>query len=193
MICGQYTGWGGVLFDYDNDGYLDVFIANGNAHHEYPEDPVLARNDGTGDFVDVARELGGLLPEEVRGPRRDLGDFDNDGDVDLLVVDLERAAAPAPQRRGQPKPLVEARRADAGGKRAAIGARVTVTANGLAQIEEVAGVRGYLSQGDVRAHFGLGAATKADRVEIRWPDGRTQLLTDVAADQTLTVAQEPAP
>ena len=70
VICGQYTGWGAVLFDYDNDGYPDVFIANGNAHHEYPEDAVLARNDGKGVFVDVARGVGRVLPDEVGEPRR---------------------------------------------------------------------------------------------------------------------------
>ena len=72
VVCGQYTGWGGVLFDYDNDGYLDVFVANGNAHHEYTEEDVLMRNDGKGEFVDVARTVGRLLPPEVRRPRRDL-------------------------------------------------------------------------------------------------------------------------
>ena len=61
VICGQYTGWGAVLFDYDNDGYLDLFVANGNAHHEYTEDAVLARNDGTGVFIDVARGSGAVL------------------------------------------------------------------------------------------------------------------------------------
>ena len=73
VICGQYTGWGAVLFDYDNDGWADVFIANGDSHHEYPEDAVLARNDGKGVFVDVARESGDLLPDEVVEPGRHLG------------------------------------------------------------------------------------------------------------------------
>jgi len=193
VICGQYTGWGGVLFDYDNDGYLDVFIANGNAHHEYPEDPVLARNDGTGVFVDVARDSGAYFQKKYVARAATYGDLDNDGDVDLLVVDLGGPPHLLRNDGGNRNHWLKLDVRTRGGKRAAIGARVTVTANGLAQIEEVAGVRGYLSQGDVRAHFGLGAATKAERVEIRWPDGRTQLLTDVAADQTLTVAQEPAP
>ena len=87
MICGQYTGWGAVLFDYDNDGYTDVFIANGNSHHEYPEDAVLARNDGKGVFVDVARESGEFFQTKWLSRGATWADFDDDGNVDLLVVD----------------------------------------------------------------------------------------------------------
>ena len=87
VICGQYTGWGAVLFDYDNDGYPDVFISNGNAHHEYPEDAVLARNDGKGVFVDVARESGDFFQTKWVSRGATWADFDDDGNVDLLVVD----------------------------------------------------------------------------------------------------------
>ncbi|MCH5376289.1 MAG: VCBS repeat-containing protein, partial [Planctomycetes bacterium] len=78
VVCGQYTGWGGVLFDYDNDGFLDVFIANGNAHHEYTEEDVLLRNDGRGQFVDVAAQSGDYFREKHVGRGATWGDFDND-------------------------------------------------------------------------------------------------------------------
>jgi hypothetical protein len=76
-----------------------------------------------------------------------------------------------------------------GGKRTAIGARVTVTAGGRTQLQDVIGVNGYLSQGDTRAHFGLGAAEKADRVVVRWPDGTTEEWKDAAGGQVLRVEQ----
>jgi len=192
VICGQYTGWGGVLFDYDNDGFLDVFVANGHPHHEYPENAVLARNTGKGAFVDVARQAGdyfGTSKWYSRGTA--YADIDDDGDLDLLVMDLN----------GHPHLLrndggnrvnhwleIDVRRAD--GKPPAIGARVTVTAAGRKMIDDIVPVRGYLSQNDPRAHFGLGKAEKADLVEVRWPDGRTRQLKDVAANQILVVTPE---
>jgi hypothetical protein len=77
-ICGQYTGWGGLLFDYDCDGYLDIFIANGDAHHEYPEEAVLVRNDGKGNFVDVANQSGDYFKHKYVGRGSTVGDYDND-------------------------------------------------------------------------------------------------------------------
>jgi hypothetical protein len=178
-----------VLFDYDNDGYLDVFIANGHPHHEYPENAVLARNDGKGRFVDVARDAGDHFRTRKwcsRGAA--CGDVDDDGDVDLVVMDLN----------GHPHLLrndvgnkrnnwlrIDVRR-DAG-KPVALGARVTVVANGITMVDDITPVRGYLSQSDPRAHFGLGQARKADRVEVRWPDGRTRLFENVDANQELRV------
>ena len=99
VICGQYTGWGAVLFDYDNDGYPDVFIANGNAHHEYPEDAVLARNDGKGVFVDVARESGDFFQTKWVEPRRHLGRLRRRRQRRPAGGRHLRPAAPAPQRR----------------------------------------------------------------------------------------------
>jgi len=189
VICGQYTGWGAVLFDYDNDGRVDLFIANGNAHHEYSEDAVLARNDGTGRFTDVARGSGDYFDRKWVGRGATWADFDDDGNVDLLVVDTS----------GRPHLLrnegeaghhwlkVDARVAD--GHRTALGARVTVVTGGARQLQEAIGVNGYLSQGDSRLHFGLGAAVRADLVEVRWPDGTTTTLRDVPADQVVRVVQ----
>ena len=88
LICGQYTGWGAVLQDFDNDGYLDLFVANGDAHHEYGEEAVMAHNDGKGHFVDVAKRSGAYFAQKFVGRGATWGDFDNDGDLDLLVVNL---------------------------------------------------------------------------------------------------------
>jgi hypothetical protein len=189
VICGQYTGWGAVLFDYDNDGHADVFIANGNAHHEYPEDAVLARNGGKGTFIDVARQSGDFFQTKWVSRGATWADFDDDGNVDLLVVDT--SGPPHLLRNGGGTGnhwlKVEAKAKD--GKRIAIVARVTVTAGGRRQFQDVIGVNGYLSQGDARVHFGLGAAGTVDRVQVRWPDGTTDDWKDVKADQVLRVEQ----
>jgi hypothetical protein len=192
VLCGQYTGWGGVLFDYDNDGYPDVFIANGHHDHEYPENAVLARNDGKAVFVDVARRSGeyfGTRKWYSRGVA--YGDIDSDGDLDLVVMDLNGHNHLMSNDGGSELNnwlKVDVRRAD--GKVAAVGARVTVVANGLTMVDEVSPVRGYLAQNDPRLHFGLGRAPRADRVTIRWPGGRTKELADVPAKQILKVTPD---
>ncbi len=190
VVCGQYTGWGGVLLDYDNDGYLDVFIANGNAHHEYTEEDVLMRNNGKGVFVDVAAKSGAYFREKHVGRGAAAGDFDNDGDLDLLVVNLN--ASPKLLRNDSPKTnrwlTVDCKLP--GGKSDAVGARVTVKTGSLVQIRDLIPVTGYLSQSDPRAHFGLGKAKAADSVEIRWPDGRKTQLKNVRSDQILKVVKE---
>ena len=189
IICGQYTGWGSGLVDFDNDGYLDIFVANGNAHHLYTEEDVLARNDGSGLYRDVAREAGPYFEAKHVGRGAAFADIDNDGDMDVVVVNL--GDEPKLLRNdSDPRnhwlkvvPLL------ADSKTVAIGARVTVTAGSQQAIHPVHAVSGYLSASDPRPHFGLGTAERADRVEIRWPDGEVQELVDVATDQILEVVQ----
>jgi hypothetical protein len=194
LICGQYTGWGAVLQDFDNDGQLDLFIANGDAHHEYGEGAVMVHNDGKGHFTDVASKSGPYFAQKFVGRGATWGDFDNDGDIDLLVVNLNDS--PRLLRNDGGNEMNHWLTISAllpGGKRDAIGARVTVTAGPLVQIDDLIPQRGYLSQGDPRLHFGLGKATKADRVQIRWPDGTTTTLVDVPADQFKSVIKPSLP
>ncbi|HYW78162.1 MAG TPA: CRTAC1 family protein, partial [Thermoguttaceae bacterium] len=190
VVCGQYTGWGGLLLDYDNDGYLDVFVANGDAHHEYTEEDVLMRNDGAGGFVDVADRSGAYFREKYVGRGATYGDYDNDGDLDLLIVNLNDTPRLLRNDGGNRSHWLKVVPKLAGGKIDAIGARVTVRIGRLTQIHDLIPTTGYLSQADPRAHFGLGSALKVDAVEIRWPDGSTQQIEDVQADQTLTVVQD---
>jgi hypothetical protein len=190
VICGQYTGWGAVLQDFDNDGYLDLYVTNGDAHHEYGEEAVMVRNDGKGNFIDVAARSGPYFKMKSVGRGATWGDFDNDGDIDLVAVHLNES--PRLLRNDGGNKLhhwLTVQPLEPNGKVEAIGARVTVTTGSLVQIEDLVPVRGYLSQGDPRPHFGLGAAAKADRVEIRWPDGTTTVKTDVPADQFLKVTR----
>ncbi len=190
VICGQYTGWGAVLFDADNDGYLDVFVANGNAHHEYTENDVLVRNDGQGHFVDVADDAGPYFRTKRVGRGATSGDYDNDGDLDLLIVNLNDRPTLLRNDGGNTSHWLKVNARLAGGKSQAIGARVLVQTGGLTQVAEVSPVTGYLSQADPRLNFGLGLAEKADMVRIRWPNGQLSELKDVAANETLIVVQE---
>ena len=190
VVCGQYTGWGGILFDYDCDGYLDVFVANGNAHHEYTEEDVLMRNDGTGNFLDVANQSGAYFKEKYVGRGATYGDYDNDGDLDLLVINLNDTPKLLRNDGGNKNNWLTIEARLPGRKSDAIGARVTVKVGSLIQLRDLIPVTGYLSQADPRCHFGLGNATKADTVEIRWPNKQTIKLTDVKANQILTVIQE---
>jgi hypothetical protein len=189
VICGQYTGWGGVLFDYDCDGYLDIFIATGNAHHEYTEEDVLMRNEGTGNFVDVADKSGPYFREKYVGRGATYGDYDNDGDLDLLVINLNDSPRLLRNDGGNKNNWLTIQARLSGGKSDAIGTRIAVTTGSLKQIRDLIPVTGYLSQADSRCHFGLGKNKKANTVEIRWPDRQSTKLENVDSNQILTVIQ----
>jgi hypothetical protein len=188
-IIGQYTGWAGLVFDYDNDGYVDIFVANGNAHHEYSEEDVLMRNNGDGTFTDVSRESGAYFGEKYVGRGGTYGDYDNDGDLDILVVNLNSEAKLLRNDGGNRNNWISIEALLPDGGREAIGARVEVITGELRQVQDLVPVRGYLSQVDPRLHFGLGSATEVDSIEIRWPGGETQRLEKVPANQFLRVVQ----
>lgn len=190
VICGQYTGWGGVLFDSNNNGYLDLFVSNGNAHFEFDEEDVLLQYDGIGKFIDVSTESGDYFDQKYVGRGTAFGDFDNDGDIDLLVVNLNDTPRLLRNDGGNRQNWLKIDARLAGSGSTAIGARVSVHAQGRVQIHDVIPVVGYLSQGDPRAHFGLGNSAQADKVDIRWPNGQRTILEHVPANQILVVTQD---
>ncbi len=187
-LLGQYAGWGSVMFDWDHDGWLDLFTVHGHAHHEYVQEDSLTRNRHDGTFEDVSREAGAYFETKRVGRGAAWADIDNDGDVDLLVVNLNDTPVLLRNDGGNARPwlMVDARLDFPAGSRTAVGARVTVTANGLRMVEDVNPVRGYLGQNDPRLHFGLAGAQTCD-VEIRWPDGVVEKFPGVKANQVLTL------
>jgi hypothetical protein len=190
LLCGQYTGWGGLLNDYDNDGFLDLFIANGDPHHLYIEEATLARNDGKGKFTDVTDFSGEFFDKKFVGRGAAFADFDNNGNIDILmntINDIPHLLRNEGGNHNHWLKVVPVRK-DTG--MVAIGAKVTVKANGLSMIQPVIAVNGYLTSSDPRPHFGLGKAEQADTVEVVWPDGKKQALTNVKANQILKVKPE---
>jgi hypothetical protein len=194
----QYLGWGTGLEDFDNDGWPDIFVANG---HVYPQvDPLDAgqryaqrkeiyRNLGNGKFREVARDLGGdlLTPKSSRGAA--FGDFDNDGDIDVLVINMNDRPSLYRNEGGNRNHWITFRLEGARSNRDAIGARVEIQAAGKRQIQEVRSGGSYLSNNDVRVHFGLGNALRVDRVLIRWPNGNTEELPGMEADRFITLKE----
>jgi len=190
LLCGQYTGWGGLLNDYDNDGYVDLFIANGDPHHLYVEEATLARNDGKGKFIDMTDFSGDFFNKKFVGRGAAYADFNNSGNIDILMNAINDSPHLLRNDGGNHHnnwlKVVPVRK-DTG--MVAIGGTVIVKANSMTMVQPVVAVNGYLTSSDPRPHFGLGKATKADSVEIRWPDGKVQVLADVKANQILKIKQ----
>jgi hypothetical protein len=191
QMLGQYAGWAGILLDNDNDGWLDIFVTHGNAHHEYVQEDSLVRNKGDGKFEDVSRASGQYFQEKYVGRGAAWGDLDNDGDIDLVLCNLNDLGRVLRNDGGNANNwlTVEPRLRFPSGERLAVGARVTVSAGSLRQIEDVNPVRGYLSAGDGRPHFGLAKQETAD-VEIRWPDGQVERHERVKANQFVRYIHE---
>jgi hypothetical protein len=190
--CGQYTSWSANYFDFDHDGYGDLFITNGHPHRLVGEEALLLLNDRGRRFVNVSHLLGPDFQEEFVGRGSAAGDYDNDGDMDVLVLNLSQRARLLRNDGGDRGNWVMIRLIGTTSNRDGIGARVRVTAGGTTQTRLRVSSAGYLSQGDHRLHFGLGDAAQIDTIEIRWPSGTVQTLEDRTPNQVITVT-EPAP
>jgi hypothetical protein len=192
----KYLGFGVDFFDYDNDGWADLFIANGHVysqiadrklHLTYRQQKLLYRNLANGRFEDVSRQAGGpILAEHVsRGCA--FGDFDNDGRVDVLVNNLDEPPTLLRNETNTAHNAILIKCVGTRSNRSAIGTRVKVTAGGRSQVREVMSGSSYYSQSDLRLHFGLGAAAAADIVEIAWPSGARETLQGLAVNQSFVV------
>jgi enediyne biosynthesis protein E4 len=193
-----YVGFGVAALDYDNDGRLDITIANGNvmanagvvrAGGKYAQRNLLLRNT-TGDrFVDVKDEAGpGFAPELVsRGLA--VGDIDNDGDIDMLITNNGAAPNLLLNEGGNAVNSLIIRVMGTKSNGSGIGTRLFLTTGQRRQMREVQSGTSYLSQNDLRAHFGLGGAERADKLEIRWPSGLTETIENIPANQIVTVVE----
>ncbi len=199
----RYIEWGTGFADFDNDGWPDIMIATGSVYpevekvfKEYPHRStrLVYQNLGNGRFREVTARAGpGVLsPKSSRGCA--FGDFDNDGDIDVLVMNMNEP----PQllrndyndgRKRGPNNWLEVKLTGTKSNRSAIGARVLVRAGSRTQAQEVASQSSYYSHNDLRLHFGMGANRKADQIEIRWPGGQTEIIKDVAVNQIVRIKE----
>jgi enediyne biosynthesis protein E4 len=187
-----YVGWGTKFFDYDNDGWVDLFVVNG---HVYPQLPtyrqrnLVHRNNRDGTFTEVAAQLGAPFLEKGVGRGAVFGDLDNDGDVDVVINNLDGAPQLLRNDGGNTQNSVLIKTIGVKSNRDGVGARVKVVAGDLTQVDEVRSGDSYLSQSDLRLHFGLAKRTKIDLIEVRWPSGIVDKITDVSANKILTVKE----
>lgn len=178
-------GWGACFADFDNDGWLDIFHTNG--WYGYDDPSKLFMNQGNGRFRESAARHGLVDAESGRGVS--CFDYDRDGDVDAFVANHNGTYRLHRNDGGNTAGFLGIRLRDTGANSAAVGARIYVTANGMTQMRELSCGNNYVSQNPVEAHFGLGDAKRA-RVRIVWPDGTTQNLGRLDADQLLTIERE---
>jgi hypothetical protein len=194
-----YMGWGTKLLDYDNDGSKDLFVANGHLQDNihlyndvmtYAQGNQLFHNKGRGRFVEVTLSSGpGLLSKRV-GRGVAFGDYDNDGDTDIFIVNNNQPATLLRNDGGNRNHWLMVKTVGTKSNREGIGARVKVEAGGLTQVAEVRSGSSYLSQNDLRLLFGLGSSAKVDRVEVRWPSGTVETVENVAANQLLILTEQ---
>jgi hypothetical protein len=188
-LMGQYVSWGQNLLDFDNDGDLDMFVANADLHHLVGWEDLLLRNTGAGHFEDASMDGGAYFATRQVGRSSITGDYDNDGDIDLFVTTIQ----------GRPFLLRNDLSRDPSwitldliGRRARdpFGARVVVHVGARTFVSESRCPSAYLGQSDPRIHFGLGEGVeRVDRISIVWPDGTSRTLTDVPARQILRIEE----
>jgi hypothetical protein len=185
-----YVKWGTGFVDFSNTGWPDIFVANGHVYPQidqvkgdvpYREPLQLFRNnrDGTFDDISILSGLDKLPLESRRGAA--FGDLNNDGKVDILILNVGSPPTLLINRTTSSNQAAVFRLTGAKSNRAAIGARVTVKTDTLVQFDEVRAGASYLSQNDLRLHFGLGEQTMMRTVEIAWPDGRKELYENLPA------------
>ena len=193
-----YVKWGNAFIDIDNDGWLDLFSVSGHVYPQaaslpatagYPEPKLLQLNQKDGTFCDASAQAGPALLEHRVSRGVAVGDLFNDGQMDIAVEDLD----------GNPMLLrnhglagthwVGFELAGTKSNRLAIGSRLKIVAGGMTQTEQIHSGGSYLSQHDLRVHFGLGMSTRIESVEIYWPSGTVDVLKNLAADQFYSVLE----
>jgi hypothetical protein len=186
------------FFDYDLDGWLDIFAANGHVADDiqavqttvtYAQPPHLFRNIGRGRFESATKGAGRALQEPIVARGAAYGDYDNDGDLDLLVSANGGRARLLRNDGGNRNHFLTVRAAGAASNRDGIGAKVTVKAGSATTMRTVKSGSSYLSQSQLPLTFGLGSNGTAERVDVEWPSGRRDTLTSVKADQLITVEE----
>ena len=192
-ISGPMAGkgcWGAQLFDYDNDGDLDIVAANGTAEELILQYPLLLENDGKGHFKNVGQEHGPYFSDKRSGRGMAVWDYDNDGDMDIIVSHVDMQATAALLRNdGNTNHWLGLTLMGKEGPAAAIGAKVIAIAGEKKQVLVNQWATCYLSNNDPRIHIGLGRQKLINQLEITWSDGKKEVYKNIACDQYLTILQ----
>ncbi len=193
-----YVGWGDAFFDFDNDGWPDLFMVNGHVYPQvdsldiigkYREPKLLFLNQHNGTFKDVSKLVGPAIqiPQVSRGVA--VGDLFNDGRLDIVIENLKGGPMILQPQGGPANHWISFELEGTKSNRLALNARVKAASGDLVQVGEVLSGGSYLSQNDLRIHFGLGDRSQVDKVEIMWPAGKPEILTNLAADHFYRVKE----
>jgi hypothetical protein len=198
-VNNQYVAWGCGFIDYDNDGWPDIMQVNGhvypnvdnyNAGENFKNPRVVYKNLGDGHFQDVSAELGPGISERFSSRGAAFGDYDNDGGMDALILNMNDLPSLLHNVGGNKQNWIKVKLIGTRCNRTAIGARVRVVVGAHAQIDEVHSGTSVMSQSDLRLHFGIGRAETVDLIEIKWPTTqKTERYTHVKANQILIIRE----
>jgi hypothetical protein len=193
-----YVKWGTAFVDLDNDGWLDLTAVGGHVYPQvdtlpsgprYREPKLLYLNQTDGTFCDASDQAGPALKEKRVSRGLGVGDLFNDGNMDVVVADIDGAPMILKNHGVPGRHWVSFELAGTKSNHLALNARVKIVAGGMTQTDEIHSGGSYLSQSDLRVHFGLGTAKKIDSVEIRWPSGKVETIGDLAVDQFYSVLE----
>ena len=194
-----YVGFSPLFIDYDNDGYLDVFCANGHPQDEiealrlhnetYPQRDQLFHNDGNGTYVEVSQTSGKYFSEKFVGRGAAYADYDNDGDIDIVILNSNQRAVLLRNEGGNRKNWLSIKLVGTRSNRDGIGTKVKIVSDGITQIAEVKSGSSYASGSDKRLWFGLDKNEKIDRIEVIWQSGLLQNLGNIDVNQIVTITE----
>ncbi|MCK4699276.1 MAG: CRTAC1 family protein, partial [Bacteroidales bacterium] len=173
----------------DNDGDVDIFKTNGELKHLYGHEDQLLENVGGEKFVDVSVERGEYFEREYVGRGTCIGDYDNDGDMDVLIVNLNDSCRFLRNNQGNQNNWLILRLIGTSSNRDGIGARIKISSGGSEQIAQKKSTTGYISCNDPRIHFGIAGNEMVEKIEIKWPSGSVQVLENISANQILDITE----
>jgi hypothetical protein len=194
----QYLGWGTMFFDFDNDGWPDLILVNGHVYPEvdsqhlgstFKEPRILYRNNGDGTFSDVSAFAGPGITASASSRGLAIGDLWNDGKLSAVISNMNAMPSLLVNQIRTPNHWIAIRTVGKKSNRDGIGARISVRVGSRTLVDEVRSGSSYISQNDMRVHFGLGSASKIDWVEIRWPSSLVERFTNLEVDKIATVTE----
>jgi hypothetical protein len=194
----QYLGWGTMFLDFDNDGWPDLLLVNGHVYPEvdkqhlgsnFLEPRILYHNNGDGKFTDVSHLAGPAINVASSSRGLAIGDLWNDGRLEAVISNMSAAPSLLENQLRSTNHWIAIRTVGTKSNRDGIGARMTIKIGARTLVDEVRSGSSYISNNDMRVHFGLGPATKIDWIQLRWPSGLTERFTDIAVDKIHTLKE----